>query len=215
MISVMVVDDHEIIRKALKYVLESDPEIKVVCMASNGFEALCYCEKSIPDVILMDIMMPVLNGVEGTKKIKEKFPMVKIILITTFDEEKYIEEGLLNGADAYITKDIREEDLKSIIRSTYNGFSIVHSKVFRHMKGNRHISINKIGYDTDNDIKLTDREREVLQLLVDGKSNKEIALALYIVEGRVKNIISKLLNKFSLQYRTQLAVFAVKNSLVK
>ncbi|HEX9059009.1 MAG TPA: response regulator transcription factor, partial [Clostridia bacterium] len=121
MISVMVVDDHEIIRKALKYVLESDPEIKVVCMASNGLEALGYCEKSLPDVILMDIMMPVLNGVEGTKRIKVKFPMVKIILITTFDEEKYIEEGLLNGADGYITKDIREEDLKSIIRSTYNG----------------------------------------------------------------------------------------------
>ncbi|MFZ5987805.1 MAG: response regulator [Bacillota bacterium] len=213
MINVLLVDDQEIILKALKITLEKDNDIKVISTARNGEEAASICDRLKPDVVLMDVMMPVCDGVRGTKLIKDKNRSIKIIMITTFDDEKYIEQAIKNGADGYILKSIRDEDLKAAVRSTAAGLSIMQQSVFDHLKGNYQTKKHDATAKELEDL-LTPREKEVLALIVDGMSNKDIANKLFLVEGRVKNIVSSILMKLDVKDRTQLAIFAIKNNLV-
>ena len=216
MIKVLIIDDQVILRESLKFIVEQDPDIEVVGLGGNGKEALDLCSVLVPDVVLMDIMMPVCNGVEGTKLIKSQFRSIRVIILTTFNDEENISKAIKNGADGYVLKDIKPDELVLAIKSVAKGFSIMHHTTMDTFT-------RQIDHDTEGthhkqepkpDINLTDRELSIINLIVDGKSNKEIAANIFITEGSVKNIITNILEKLSLKDRTQLAVFAVKNNIV-
>lgn len=209
MIKIGIVDDQFILREGLKYIIESDNEIEVVGCASNGLEALTLCEQHRPDLILMDIIMPEVDGVEATKLIKAKYgSQIKVVILTTFSEDDYIVKAIANGADGFILKDIQPEDLFRAIKSTVAGLSIIEegslTSMVKQLKTNREVPR----------IELTNREKSVLRLIVEGKDNKQIALKLFLTEGTVRNIVSGILHKLNLRDRIQLAIYAVKNELV-
>lgn len=214
MIKVIIADDSLIVRSGLKDIIEQDNDIEVIGLATNGNETLELCKKNQPDLILMDIKMPVCDGVEGTKLIKDKYSSVKVIIVTTFDDDSYINDALKNGADGYVLKDISDEDLIRTIKNTVNGFSTVpgnifHNFIVKNLTQNKASSSIASPYSGN----LTLREKEIIKLIVDGKDNKEIAKNLYLVEGTVRNIIHSILSKLKLKDRTQLAVFAIKNDI--
>ena len=215
MIKALIVDDHSIIRNSFKLIIEQDKDIEVVGLASNGLEAFEACEQLSPDIVLMDIRMPVCNGVEGTKLIKEKFGSIKILVVSTFDDAEYVNEAIKNGADSYILKDVKDEELVGIIKSTVSGYKVVNHNVFEKIKANADSKM-EISFAKPETLKsnLTKRQEEIIKLIIDGKSNKEIALALNITEGTVRNMVSTLLLKYNLQDRTQIAVFGIKNNIL-
>ena len=216
MIKVVIIDDQVILRESLKFIVEQDPEIKVVGLGGNGKEALELCGELVPDVVLMDIMMPICNGVEGTKLIKAKFNKIRVIILTTFNDEENISMAIKNGADGYVLKDIKPDELILAVKSVARGFSIMHhtalDTVAKQIDNDTELTQPKQGLKSD--INLTERELSIIKLIVDGKSNKEIASCIFITEGSVKNIITNILEKLNLKDRTQLAVFAVKNNIV-
>lgn len=210
MIRVIISDDQKIIREGLKFIIEQDEEIEVIGLASNGNEVLQLCKNNNADLILLDIVMPELDGIDTTKILKEKYQNIKIIILTTFNEEELVTKALKNGADGYILKDIDSEELIYVIKNTLKGLKIFHDNVF-----------DKIVYKIDNPKKtdklklnLSEKELEIVKLIVYGKSNKEIASDLNLNEGTIKNTVSSILSKLNLDSRTQLAVFAVNNNLV-
>ena len=210
MIRVIIADDQKIIREGLKFIIEQDEEIKVIGLASNGNEALQLCEKNNADLILLDIVMPELDGIAAAKILKEKYQNIKIIILTTFNEEELVTEALKNGADGYILKDIDSKELIYVIKNTLKGLKIFHNDVFEKI-------VKKIDIQKKTDklkLNLSEKELEIVKLIVYGKSNKEIASDLNLNEGTIKNIVSSILSKLNLDSRTQLAVFAVNNNLV-
>lgn len=216
MIKVLIVDDQVILRESLKFIVEQDPEIIVVGLAGNGKEALNLCKELVPDVVLMDIMMPVCNGVEGTKLIKSQFRSIRVIILTTFNDDENISKAIKNGADGYVLKDIKPDELILAVKSVAKGFSIMHHTAMDTVTKqiNHENETNHHKQEFKLDVNLTERELSIIELIVDGKSNKEIAAKIFITEGSVKNIITSILEKLSLKDRTQLAVFAVKNNIV-
>lgn len=214
MIKVLVVDDQVILRESLKFIIEQDSEINVVGLAGNGKEALNLCRELVPDVVLMDIMMPICNGVEGTKLIKSQFSAVKVIILTTFNDDENISKAIKNGADGYVLKDIKPDELILAIKSVSKGFSIMHQTAMDTVAKQIDAETEHPKQELKLDINLTDRELSIIKLIVDGKSNKEIAESIFVTEGTVKNIITNILDKLKLKDRTQLAVFAVKNNIV-
>lgn len=216
MIKVIIVDDQVILRESLKLIVEQDSEIKVVGLGGDGKEALKLCDIHAPDVVLMDIMMPECNGVEGTRLIKSNYSSIKVIILTTFKDEDNISMALRNGADGYVLKDIKPDELILAVKSVAKGLSIMHQSALNTVA-------KQISPDTEHpkpkdepriNLNLTERELSIISLIVDGKSNKEIAASIFITEGSVKNIITSILEKLNLKDRTQLAVFAVKNNIV-
>jgi len=215
MIKVLIADDQLILRESLKFIIEQDAEIEVVGCAGNGSEAFKLCEKLLPDIVLMDIIMPECDGIEGTRLIKGKFnDSIKVIVLTTFNDEDNVSKSMNSGADGYILKDILPDELILAVKSAAHGFGVFHKSTVKTVMGK---SKNMRGSDSyaDNsyDIDLTEREKSIVSLIVDGKNNKEIALKLCITEGTVKNVITGILEKLKLRDRTQLAVFAIKNNL--
>ena len=213
-IRVLITDDQPVIRDGLKFIIEQDKEIKVVGCANNGIETLELCGTLKPDVVLMDIVMPVCDGVEGTRLIKEKFQNIKVIILTTFSDDDNISQALKNGADGYVLKDIESDELILTIKSIAKGLRVMHENAYNFVlnKLNTNGDLNKeIGLK---DYGLTERENEIIRLIVFGKSNKEIASSLYLTEGSIRNMISSVLSKLKLKDRTQLAVFAVKNNII-
>lgn len=215
MLRVVIVDDQFIISEGIQYLIERDSEISVVGLASNGEEAFKLCEQLQPDVVLMDIVMPNYNGVIGTKMIKEKFPNIKVIILTTFKDEQNVSAALKNGADGYVLKDIDSDKLIMVIKGIYQGFNIIHSDAFETVTkntddNNEIVRIN--GQECG--LELSKRDLEIIKLVVYGKSNKEIAAKLDLCDGSVRNMVSSLLAKLNLKDRTQLAVFAVKNKII-
>ena len=217
-IKVMIVDDQALIREGLKMMLSLSSEIEVMMEASNGKEAFESLKQEKPDVILMDIRMPVMDGVESIKLIKDIYPQIKIIILTTFNEDEYIFEGLKNGADGYILKDIKSDEIIKGIKSVYQGNTLLQpeiaNKVVKAFKNFDEPSHKKedtliIRGKYEN---LTPREVEISILVSKGKSNKEISKALYITEGTVKNYLTKILAKLELENRTQLAVYINEKS---
>jgi DNA-binding NarL/FixJ family response regulator len=214
-IKVLIVDDQSIIRDGLKFIIERDPEIKVAGCAGNGQEALELCGRLLPDIILMDIVMPVCDGIEAMKLIKRKYPSIKVIILTTFFDESNISLALTNGADGYVLKDVESEELMFAIKGTLKGLRVFHENVLGAVIKQTQIEDeiplikNRLG-----NLELTDKENEILKLIVFGKSNKEIATSLKVSEGGIRNSISVMLTKLKLKDRTQLAVFAIKNGLV-
>ncbi len=214
MIKVMLVDDQTMLRQSLKFIIEQDSKIEVVGLAGNGKEAFELCREVLPDVVLMDIMMPECDGVEGTRLIKSKYPSVKVIILTTFNNDENVKNALKNGAAGYILKDLDPDDLILAIKSVAKGMSIMHQNVFDSVVKRVNEEEEKAPEKTKSAVHLTDREISVIRLIVDGKSNKEIGAILFITEGSVKNVVTGILEKIGLKDRTQLAVYAVKNHLV-
>ena len=207
MIRVLIVDDQSLIREGLGMMLSLYPNISLVGQAVNGKEAIEILDKKEIDLVLMDIRMPLMDGVEATKIIKEKYPNIKVLILTTFNEDEYIFEGLKNGADGYLLKDISSEDLVNAIEAVYNGNILLQPDVAKKALGtiSRADSQEKILLK-----ELTKREYEIAQLVANGKTNKEISQKLFITEGTVKNHLTKILDKLDLRDRTQLALF-IKN----
>lgn len=235
-IKVLIADDIMILRQGLKAVLEQDNDIEVVALAENGKEAFEKSKVFKPDVVLMDMRMPDYDGAFGMRSIKEELKDVKVLVLTTFDDEETVSKALTSGADGYILKEMEDEKVIASVKSVYGGISVFGDSVYRSMMsriggitgdndggGENGGSGKKAGIygniaegsggDIDEHMSFTDRERDVLRLVAEGYDNKEIAAELYLAEGTVRNQVSKLLDKLSLKDRTQLAVYAVKHGL--
>jgi len=207
-IKVMLVDDEQLIRSGLKIMLETYPDIEVIHQAGNGREAFECCKKEVPDVVLMDIRMPVSTGIEGTKLIKEAYPEVKIVMVTTFQDTEYIVEAMQYGASGYLLKDSSYEAIYDGIKVALSGKVVMDATVSEKLvmqpkaqtTTNQQTDISSLG--------LTEREIELIRLVSQGLNNKEISEALFLSEGTVKNNISTILSKLALRDRTQLVIFA-------
>ncbi|MDF2532467.1 MAG: two component transcriptional regulator, LuxR family [Clostridia bacterium] len=215
-IKVMIADDQRLMREGLKTILELEQDLTVVQLAENGRDALSKIEDAEPDVMLMDIRMPVMDGVECTRIIKQQYPHIKVIILTTFDDDEFIIEALKNGAVGYLLKDLSSEKLVGAIRDAYNGNSIMQpeiaAKVIAHITGTVKEAVhNNEALELKNTEELTSREKDVLQLVGKGMSNTEISKMLYISEGTVKNYISNLYAKLEVNDRSKLTLFAIEN----
>lgn len=217
MIKVMIADDQELIRESLKIVLGVEQDMEVVATASNGNDVLKQIPKTRPDVILMDIRMPEMDGVECTRKVKEKYPNIFVIVLTTFDDDEYIYGALKYGASGYLLKGISMKELAGSIRTVVGGQAMINPEItskvvrlFNQMaQSNYAIQINN-----DQTEDLTNTEWKVIQKIGCGLSNKEIASALMLSEGTVRNYLSTILSKLDLRDRTQLAIWAVQTGVV-
>jgi len=213
MINLVIVDDQSILRDGLKFMLSKKERFNIIGTAKNGKEAYDICKNSNVDIVLMDIKMPVMDGVESTRIIKRDFPHINIIILTTFNDDEYIFEALKYGASGYLLKDATMEKIEEAIIEVYNGGVLIQPNVARKMVDMFSKMTNE-ETEVDQRVKhLTDRERDILKQLGEGKSNKEIGEDLFISEGTVKNHITSILNKLELRDRTQLALFAVKNGI--
>ena len=206
-IKVMLVDDEQLIRSGLKIMLETYPDIEVIHQAGNGREAYECCQIEVPDVVLMDIRMPVSTGIEGTKLIKEAYPEVKIVMVTTFQDTEYIVEAMQYGASGYLLKDSSYEAIYDGIKVALSGKVVMDATVSEKlvMQPKASTTIEKTDISS---LGLTEREIELIRLVSQGLNNKEISEALFLSEGTVKNNISTILSKLALRDRTQLVIFA-------
>lgn len=218
MTTVMIAEDQKLLRESFKSIIENNSDIKVVACAVNGKEAYDLCKEYKPDVILMDLSMPICNGTEATKLIKSDFPSTKVLILTASNDKTDVTDAIRNGADGYILKDISTEELILSIKSTSLGLGIITKDILspivldmsNESKNSKNKDIDIYGIN----ISLTERELKIVSMIVDGKDNKEIGASLFIAEGTVKNIITEIISKLQLKDRTQLAVYAVKNGLV-
>jgi DNA-binding NarL/FixJ family response regulator len=215
-IKILIADDQSIIRDGLKLILDMEEDLEVVGVASNGQEALKLTEELEPDVILMDIRMPILDGVMATKKICEIYPKTRIIILTTFSDDEYIFEALKAGAKGYLLKDVPSNELADSIRMVMKGGMLIHPdiavKVVRGLSNP--VKEQEVSSNYKQPDELTNREIEIVRLIGRGKTNKEIAAELFLSEGTVKNHITNVLSKLYLRDRTQLALYVAQHRLV-
>ena len=212
MIKVLICDDQEIVCEGLRRILESDDEISVLGSAHNGIEALEQIEKAKPDLVLMDLKMPDMNGVIATRKIREKHPDISILILTTFDDDEWLFDAIRSGASGYLLKDRPRGELISAIKGTVRGGSYVDPAVAGKLLNN---IVQSIPQRTPSvDISLSDRELEVLRLLAMGLSNADISKRLYLSEGTVRNYASGIFSKLNVSDRTQAVVIALREGLV-
>lgn len=214
MIKVIVIDDQSLMRDGLEIILNSDSELKVVACGENGKEAIELSGRFVPDLVLMDLRMPIMGGVEATKIIKNNLPNVKVLLLTTFDDEEYIIEAMNSGASGYIFKDIEKVKLIEAIKECVKGSFIMPSKVAAVLA--KH-AIKKEVVPLKEDFKelnLTDRELEIAVMITEGFTNRQIASALYITDGTVKNYVSSIYSKIGINDRTKLALFFKEKGMV-
>ncbi|MGE6377640.1 response regulator [Peribacillus muralis] len=211
MITVLIADDQSLIREGLAALLNLRPELDVIGLASDGMEAYEISLEIQPDIVLMDIRMPGTNGVEGTRLIASQLPKTKVLVLTTFQDSELIFSALEEGASGYLLKDMSADMITNAIKTVQSGGMVLPPEVTIHMlqelKRNKETRVNIQPAVLR---ELTKREHDVLRNLGYGKSNKEIAAALSITEGTVKNHVSNIISKLELRDRTQAAVFAVR-----
>ncbi len=207
---ILICDDQSLIRESLAIVLEKNPELKVIGMASNGKEAVELVEKLKPKLILMDIKMPVMDGIEATKIIHEKLPNVKIVALTTFEDDELIVNCVASGAIGYILKDITASDLIKAIQLIRNGTTIFPASFTKNIAN---IKSNQTKTPKQ-DFRLTQREHEILRCLFEGMSNREMAKRLFISETTVKNHLTSIFTKLKAKNRTQAILIALRNQLI-
>ena len=212
-IKVMLVDDEQLIRSGLKIMLETYPDIEVIHQAGNGREAFECCKKEVPDVVLMDIRMPVSTGIEGTKLIKEAYPEVKIVMVTTFQDTEYIVEAMQYGASGYLLKDSSYEAIYDGIKVALSGKVVMDATVSEKLVMQPKAPASSTEKTDISSFGLTEREIELIRLVSQGLNNKEISEALFLSEGTVKNNISTILSKLALRDRTQLVIFAYEHHI--
>lgn len=211
-IKVLIADDIMILRQGLKAVLELDDHIEVVALAENGKEAFEKCNVFRPDVVLMDMRMPDYDGAYGIAAIKEVHPEIRVLVLTTFDDDETIQKALSGGADGYILKEMEDEKVIASVKSVYSGMSVFGEGVYQAMRKQMTGGGVKNQFQEE-DTHFTEREKDVIRLVAQGYDNKEISKELYLAEGTVRNQISRVLEKLELKDRTQLAVYAVKHGM--
>jgi DNA-binding NarL/FixJ family response regulator len=210
MIRVLIVEDQTIIRQGLRRLLEAQSDLEIIGEAENGQQAIDQVAQDLPDVVLMDIRMPIMDGLTATQIICDRFPRVKVLILTTFDDEQYIEKLMQMGTIGYLLKDTPSEELAQAIRSAHRGYTQLSPGLFQKIfpKQGTASPIVKSGLVQSHVADLTPREQEVLSLIAMGSSNREIAEMLCISEKTVKNHVSNILSRLNLRDRTQAAVFA-------
>jgi len=217
-IKVMIADDQELIRESLSIVLGTNADMTVTGLAGNGRELLRLIEKNPPDVVLMDVRMPELDGVEATRAVKERWPAVRIIILTTFDDDEYVFNALKYGASGYLLKGVSVPELSAAIRTVAQGGAMINpgvaAKVVKFF--NRMAQSSPAASEEEKDADILNRtERNIALLVGRGLSNKEIAAKLALSDGTVRNGLSAALAKLDLRDRTQLAIWAVQIGLVQ
>jgi NarL family two-component system response regulator LiaR len=211
-ITILIVDDHEVVRKGVRGYLDTLAEFEVVAEAQSGEQAVDLAQKYVPDVILMDLVLPGMDGVETTRTIKNTSPRTQIVVLTSFHDDALVFPALKAGAISYILKDMKMDKLAEVVRKAHRGEVILHPKVAARVLHN----IRKENQASEEIFtELTDREMEVLKLIAKGYSNSQIAEDLVISENTVKGHVSNILSKLHLADRTQAAVYAWKQGIVK
>ncbi len=207
MIKLLLADDQEMFRQGLASLLSLETDLKVVGEANNGQEAIALAASLQPDIVLMDVRMPICNGVEATRIIHQRFPWIGILVLTTFDHDEYVWQSLEAGALSYLLKSTSSTEVVNALRALYQGHSqldrLIAQKVFSKLKPLE----KKVDYQS----LFSEREIDVLQLLGKGKSNKEIAKFLHLSEGTVRNYLSNIFCKLDVKDRTQAALWAQQN----
>jgi len=217
MIKVLIADDQELIRGSLRIVLRVEKDIEVVGLAANGIEAIELCRQHKPDVVLMDIHMPEMDGVDATRLIMEQQPNTRIVMLTTFHDMDYVRDALSSGAVGYLLKAMQPEDLAASIRLVNNGETLIPQEIAKIMVAEWMNGTTASKSRKDKEKKplygLTERELDVLRIVVSGKDNREIAKQLYLTEGTVKNYISTIYSKLAVTNRIQAILKAKDENL--
>jgi len=207
-IRVMIVDDHTVVRSGLGAVLASSDSMELVGEAENGEEAIRLCERLQPDVVLMDLLMPKMDGVTASKIIHERWPQIRIIALTSFREKEYVEGALKAGATSYLLKNVSADELISAINRAVLGQPSLSPEAAQ-------VLIQTVNEPSQPGSDITEREREILALMVEGKSNNEIAKSIFISQSTVKFHVSNILSKLGVSSRTEAVALAIKHHLVK
>lgn len=218
MIKVIIADDQELIRQSLQIILSMNENIEVVGCAENGIKVLELMEKTPADVILMDIRMPIMDGVYCTKEIKKLYPNTKVIILTTFDDDDFVFSALKYGASGYLLKGVSMDELAKAIKTVYDGGAMINPDIATKVVGqfsrmNDDKQTIEVFEEGIKDIGKT--EWKVIQQISYGKTNKEIAQTLFLSEGTVRNYLSSILSKLYLRDRTQLAIWAIQTNYMK
>lgn len=209
---VLICDDQAIVCEGLSRILNSDPELEVVGIAYNGQEALDLIPDAQPDLVLMDLKMPVMNGVIATRKIREVYPSVHVLVLTTYDDDEWIFDAIRGGAAGYLLKDTPPKELIIAIKGTLEGKSYIDPSIGG--KVLNQVATKKKSEPPPTTYSLSDREYEVLNLLAQGLTNADIAQKLFLTEGTVRNYTSEIFKKLGVSDRTQAAVVAIRYGLV-
>jgi len=212
-IRVLICDDHALFRRGLVMVLESEPGIEVVAEAEDGEDALARAEETVPDVVLMDVRMPKMSGIEATRAIADVVPSAKILMLTVSDEEEDLYEAVKAGATGYLLKEISIEEVANAIRAVTTGQSLISPSMASKLLS----EFNNLAKQAQQKVlapKLTDRELQVLKLVAQGLSNREVAEQLFISENTVKNHVRNILEKLHLHSRMEAVVYAVREKLL-
>lgn len=210
-IRILIADDHHVVRRGLAFFLKTQQDIEIIGEAGNGKEAVKLARSLKPDLILMDLVMPEMDGIQATKIIKGEMPEIKIMMLTSFSDQDHVIPALEAGASGYQLKDIEPDELITCIKKIMDGENQLHPKATSHLLAN----LSNKKEDKNLLSELTKREMDVLKEIAKGKSNKEISASLFITEKTVKTHVSNLLAKLELADRTQAALYAVKNQLVE
>jgi len=211
-ITILIVDDHTVVRQGVRTLLDMHPDLQVVGEAESAEAALPLVEKLVPDVVLLDLVLPGMNGVEATRQMKRISPRTQIVVLTSYAEDEHVFPALRAGAISFLLKDIRPRELAESIRKAARGESVLHSRVAARMIQEVREAKRKVPPAF---AELTPRELEVLQLLADGQTNTAIAEQLVLREKTVRGYISNILSKLHLEDRTQIAVFAWQQGLME
>jgi DNA-binding NarL/FixJ family response regulator len=209
----MICDDQHIVCEGLEKILSTDPELEVVGIASDGLEALEMIPEVKPDLVLMDLKMPHMNGAIATRKIKESYPDVEVLILTTYDDDEWVFDAIRSGAAGYLLKDLTPEKLIESIKGTMGGKGFVDPKITKKLLSE--IASRKPQPEPSVQYQLSEREQEILNLLAKGLSNSDIADSLFLTEGTVRNYTSEIFKKLSVTDRTQAVVVAFKHGLVE
>jgi NarL family two-component system response regulator LiaR len=211
-LSVLLVDDHAMVRSGVRAFLVTQPDLAVVAEAGSGDEAVKLAAQFVPDVILMDLIMPGMDGVEATRRVKQVSPRSQIVVLTSYHEDEHIFPALKAGALSYILKDVSAEELAATVRKAAVGEAVLHprvaARVIKELQGKRADVLNPF-------TELSERELEVLKLIADGMSNADMAAKLVLSEKTIKGHVSNILSKLHLADRTQAAVYAWREGVVR
>ncbi len=214
-IRILIVDDQRLMRDGLRILLEMEPDLTVAGEAENGREAIAAYEKLKPDVVLMDIRMPEMDGVAAIRQLHHQWPDARVIILTTFDDDEFVFEGLRAGALGYLLKDVSADELADAVRTVAAGDALIDPSVTRKVMAEfTRLAATRSQPQSVLPEPLTDREAEILQLLADGLTNRQIAERLFLAEGTVKNYVSNILAKIGARDRTQAALRAREMGLV-
>jgi len=208
MIRLLLVDDQDLIRRGLKALLGTDPTLEVVGEATNGQDAVTQVAQLRPDMVLMDVRMPVTDGVAGTRQICQQFPDTKVLMLTTFDDQEYVTQALQAGASGYLLKDTPFDELTQAIALVHKGYTQIGPGLTTQVLSHSTPAVKT--EDLQPWLALSEREKDIVRLVAQGCNNREIAQSLHIAEKTVKNYVTNILSQVGLRDRTQLAIAALK-----